>query len=137
MGALKAESKSSKLEAAQGRVLAWRQAKPKFGRMPKELWAEAVHLVEQFGLAAVARKLGLDYTALKQRVAASAVMASPVSLDTSFMEIPGARFTPGTVPAEVMVEVSKPSGARLTLRLPTVGVDVAGLIRTFCDCGGR
>jgi len=138
MGILNSEPASLKLEAARNRVLAWRRTRSFIGPMPAELWQEAVELVGQFGLAPVARVLDVDYGQLKKRASA----AVPPALDSEpkgprFVELGGGQFLNGPVASEVVVEVSNPTGARLTLRVPAQGVDLSGLVQAFCGYGGR
>ena len=140
MGALPTEPRSLKLEAAFQHLQAWRKTKPQYGRIPAHIWDEAVALVGQLGLAAVARALCLDYKQLKKHVAASGgtqVTVRPDPVVPGFVELPGGQFFGNGATSEVVVEVSNPAGARLTLRLPTPGVDIFGLVQAFCGCGGR
>ena len=152
MGILKSEPASLKLEAARNRVLAWRRTRSSIGPMPAELWKEAIELVGQFGLAPVARILGVDYAQLKKRASASAPPAPAADLkvpglsestggigdgERHFVELGGGQFFNGPAASEVVVEVSNPAGARLTLRVPAQGVDISGLVQAFCGYGGR
>ncbi len=138
MGILKSEPASLKLEAARNRVLAWRRTRSSIGPMPAELWEEAVELVGQFGLAPVARILGVDYAQLKKRASAPVSPATDVALKIpGFVELGGGQFFNGPAASEVVVEVSNPAGARLTLRVPAQGVDISGLVQAFCGYGGR
>ena len=140
METLRPETRPLPLEAALRRIQAWRRTKPQYGRIPAQIWEEAVALVAQFGLATVARTLGLDYKLLKKRVAATAPVPVPVTPDPvvpGFVELSGGRLFESGTPSEVVVEVSNPAGARLTLRLPAQSVDVSGLVQAFCGCGGR
>ena len=98
METLRPETRPLQLEAALRRIQAWRRTKPQYGRIPAQIWEEAVALVGQFGLATVARTLGLDYKLLKKRVAESAPAPVPVTPDPvvlGFVELPGGRLFEG------------------------------------------
>jgi hypothetical protein len=56
------------LEKVQHRFTAWRNAKRKGERIPKELWSSATELAREIGINRVANALHLDYTKLKHRV---------------------------------------------------------------------
>ena len=67
----------STLAETAAAVAHWRSTVPRRTRIPEELWLRAVELAGTDGVAKVARALRLDYTALKQRLTRTAVIAVP------------------------------------------------------------
>ena len=61
----------ARLEAGRRRFERWRRTRKGHSRIPEPLWTSAVKLAEAYGLCRTARTLGLDYNALKRRVAAA------------------------------------------------------------------
>ena len=111
----------------QRRLRSWRAQRRPGMPIPVELWAQAVSLAGEHGLRSIALGLPLDYGALKKRVDL-APSAAPRSL--TFVEIPSAE--PPEL-CEAVVEITRPDGARLLIRLPGRGpLDVAGLAASFC-----
>ena len=51
-----------RLEAARRGIKSWRAERLKLGPMPGELWAEAIALASEVGVARVARALEMDHT---------------------------------------------------------------------------
>ena len=133
-------------------IAAWRAERERFGPMPVELWREAVELAEEYDVGPTARGLKIDYGGLKQRVErareeqeraveemgrASAVVKTVAAEEgpVRFVELPGA---PLMAPAstETMVEVTRPDGAAMTVRLPSDGsLDVGVLVSSFLGLG--
>jgi hypothetical protein len=98
--------------------------------IPEELWSEAVSLAREFGLKTIAQGLPLDYGALKRHLAASSEEAP------AFIEIAPAQAHAAAEPLPAVVEITRPDGARMVMRLPGLApVDIAGLAASFC--GGR
>jgi len=115
----------------QRRLRAWRAQRRPGMPIPDELWAQAVSLAGEHGLRSIARDLPLDYGALKKRLDLAPSVPPP---SLAFIEIPAS--TPPE-PRDAVVEITRPDGARLLIRLPGRGpLDVAGLAASFCG-GGR
>lgn len=80
---------STTTESLRGQIAEWRTTRTHRGApMPAALWAAAIALARQHGLAATARALGVDYGTLKHRTAASG--AGPVPA-TTFVDLGMAR----------------------------------------------
>ena len=123
-------------EAAASRGLArlgedierWRRTRVKLSPMPAELWRRATALAQQLGIHPVQSALGLNYEALRSRVAGG-TSASEVP-PASFVEVSGADVLRGS--AGAVIEVTDVRGGRLTVRLPAGATcDVAGLVEAF------
>lgn len=115
----------------------WRATRRSGAPMPAELWEEATGLARKHGIYIIARGLRLDYGALKKRVddcptgdaAESVGRAAFVELDAAQL----LRATDGTGP---VVELARPDGARMVVRLPGgASLDVASLAAAFCGGG--
>ncbi len=66
----------------------WRRTRPRRSPIPAALWALAVEHARAVGVHATARRLRLDYYALKQRVEAAGGAGAPVaSTPPAFVEV--------------------------------------------------
>ena len=107
----------------------WRQSQSGYRRLPEALWTSASTLAAAHGVGYVARTLRLDYSKLKRQVheppAHSALVPAP-----AFVELPLPRSLPrGSTPCHI--ELSDPTGAKMTLDLPCDPAAVAGLAQAF------
>lgn len=113
-------------EARQG-LQRWRRRRNRPARIPEDLWAMAVDLAREHGVAPIARGLRLDYYSLKKRLqAVRAVDEAPVP---TFLEVVGA--TPAAS-ADCVVEVENASGTRMRIHLKGGRApELSTLVRTF------
>jgi hypothetical protein len=96
--------------------------------MPAALWAAAVALARQHGLYATARRLRIDYGALKKRLDVARVERVP---SPAFVELPAPRPT-GLGPC--VIDLDGRRGRHL--RIEVTGVTVADLVTlTRVACG--
>jgi hypothetical protein len=128
----------------------WRKTKVGRGRMPEEMWAQAVALGVEHGAYRVARSLRIGYDSLRKRMARNETgsaacgerrrNAKPNREMQGYVEFPadllamGERVGAGSNgrPHAVTVELSASDGSRLTVRLPEVGnADLLGLAQSF------
>lgn len=110
----------------------WRRTRPRCSPIPEPLWASAVERASESGVHATARRLRLNYYALKQRVeAAGRPRATPVRGAPAFVElVPTVRRAAGS--AECLIELADARGAtmRISLKSPEPP-DLAALSRAF------
>jgi len=125
----------ARVEAVRRRFKLWRRTRQGRARIPGRLWAAAVKLAVAYGLCRTARALGLDYNALKRRVASADPGGSP-GARVARQEMATAKITrpktPGQNPAmtfvelpplerpgspECVVELENPRGAKMQIRL--------------------
>jgi hypothetical protein len=124
-------------DGLRGRIEGWRQTSPKSRAMPEELWNEASAAAKKLGAGRVARALGLNYEALKQRVISSSAgrRGAPAQRQpqrTEFIELSGfPGLSQATAGDEAVVEVVAADGTRLTIRLKAVSLNVAALVNAF------
>ena len=124
------------IERVREQVEQWRKTRTGHTRMPEEIWTGLVPLAQEHGVYGIARRLGINYQALKKRVAAS-------SKTSRLARAPRARFVDvgpvlsiGPASCNNVVEVVGAGGNRLTVRLGNpAGLDVAALIREFWSRG--
>ena len=151
----------ARFAAARQRFERWRATRRGRGRIPERLWMSAVKLASAYGLCRTARTLGLDYNALKKRVASAGLNTSPAGprprrkIRTRGSPVAGdLRSTPRvskpchqdssttfielppldrSVAPECIVELEHPRGAKMRVRLAgSHGPEVvAALIRVF------
>jgi hypothetical protein len=131
----------AQLEQVRQDIHRWRQSRPKLGRMPDPLWAEAAALAKVLGVYRVARALGLNFVALRRRRSAlgsreegrfRAKESQPLEGQArGFIEVKGIPLVPPAVSDGAVVEVVAVDGARLTLRLREGVSDVAGLVNAL------
>jgi hypothetical protein len=107
----------------------WRQSRrtPR-GRIPQELWAQAVALTATLSVTRVAHQLGLTPHALKKRREALNSLAAPALPPhvPHFVEVAPAWRTPATE-----VEVQRPDGTRLRITYSDASSTLASLLQTF------
>lgn len=117
------------LAAVRRRFEHWRSTRRQPCRIPPPLWKAAVRCATKYGIHRVVCALGLDYNSLKRRVMATAGAAATPSHPPAFVEL----VPPGrNGPAECIVEVERPGGARLRIELRGSGIpDLAELARRF------
>ena len=105
----------------------WRRTRPRRSPIPISLWALAVEHARAVGVHATARRLRLDYYALKQRVEAAAAGASRASAGPAFVEVVPAGPTPAGV-SECVIDLADARGATMRIRLTGPAVpDLAAL----------
>jgi hypothetical protein len=114
--------------------------------MPAEIWDHAVVLARQFGVCKVARAVGLDYTALRKKVATAKEF--PGLVLPTFVELPGALFAeeapavhlqetvaaaqPGATGA--LIDLATPDGVRIRILLEAGrGMEAAGIVAAFME----
>jgi hypothetical protein len=97
--------------------------------MPEALWRAAARLAEKHGLNRVAAPLRLDYYNLKWWVEGRTRRASASVPKPTFVEV-----RPAAAPAGSILELEKPGGKKLTLRL-SAPLDVVALAEAFWRVG--
>jgi len=145
MRSRKTQAIPARLEPGRRRFERWRRTRQGHARIPEPLWTSAVKLAGAYGLCRTARALGLDYNALKRRVASARPGDSPggktagakavrqktaaQETATAFVElVPPQR---ACLP-ECIVELEHPRGAKMRIRLKGVEApDLAALSRSF------
>jgi hypothetical protein len=109
----------------------WRQSRRTLrGRIPQELWAQAVALTATLPVARVAHPLGLTPHALKRRREALNSPATPLSSPQAphFVEVAAAWRTPTTE-----VEVQRLDGTRLRITYSDAAPALVSLLQTFLE----
>ena len=118
------------LEKTRRHIARWRETRTHRGApMPAVLWAAAIALARQHGLAATARALPIDYGSLKKRLDAAGAERGPAPV---FVELPPAP-PPGLGPCVIDLEGRR--GRRL--RIEVTGVTVADLVTLTQVAWGR
>ena len=118
------------LEQTRRRIARWRETRLYRGAaMPAALWAAALALARQHGLATTARALRVDYGSLKKRLDAAGAGRVP---SPAFVELPAARPT-GLGPC--VIDLEAPRGRRM--RIEVTGVTVADLVTLTQVAWGR
>ena len=115
----------ARLEAGRRRFERWRRTRQGHSRIPEPLWTSAVKLAGAYGLCRTARALGLDYNALKRRVASADPHAWPGQKTAqqkpagqeaamAFVELvpPEGAYSP-----ECIVELEGPRGAKMRIHV--------------------
>ena len=140
MRSRKTQAIPARLEAGRRRFERWRRTRKGHSRIPDPLWTSAVKLAGACGLCRTARTLGLDYNALKRRVASAAPHDSPgqkTARQKTAGQEPATTFVELVPPApacspECIVELEDPRGAKMRIHLKGAEVpDLAALSRSF------
>ena len=109
----------------------WRQHRrtPR-GRIPPELWTQAVALTSTLSVTRVARQLGLTSHALKRHRDAWPGTSAPTALSKplQFVEVAPAWRLPTTE-----VEIQRPDGARLHIRYSDPSPALVPVLQTFLE----
>ena len=95
------------------RVEQWRRARPHRRAMPDDLWMAASVVAREYGVHSVARAVRLDYYSLKRRVEEN---TTSVADGPSFVEV-AVSPTMATAVGESVVEMERPDGARMLVRV--------------------
>ncbi len=122
----------------------------RFSSTPVEVWDTAVALSVKYGVGRIARTVGLDYGALRKRIAEltrKPTGKSDSEQSITFVEVP----TTGILRAEksvpeprpdptlesgLVIDISRPDGARMRVSLkPGVELDAAGIVAAFAGRG--
>ena len=98
--------------------------------MPAGIWAEAIVMARQRGLAPTARVLGIDYASLKRRLAADGASATDAGA-TTFIDLGAASL--GLGPCVISIDGRR--GRRL--RLEVSGLRVPDLLAVVQVAWGR
>lgn len=134
MGRPKTRLPDVRLEPLRQQIERWRRTRTKKrSPMPEPLWREAVGLALEHGVYAAAQALRVSYSSLRTRTEAAGMVSrkgrrrgrSP----TTFVELALTPPVVGAAPSGPVVEVTSPSGQRMTVRLCGGELDVAELIR--------
>ena len=111
------------VEAVRRKISHWRKTRPKTKAMPDGLWEAAVALTPEHGVCRVARDLGLNYAALKERARRRDAALVPVRKDeetaatTAFVEVSPAQLFGGDRIGATVV-LAAPDGATMTVEVP-------------------
>ena len=128
------------VEQVRRRWAEWRSTHAVRARLPEELWAAAVELVQRDGIDATARALDVDKPSLRKWAGRLHPAQSPRTRRRSqpkqranalpaFMELLASGSGTGT---SCLVEVESPRGAKLRLELKGMQAsELAELIRAF------
>ena len=120
------------VEAVRRRIEEWRSTRSKRTRMSEDLWDAAASVANQHGLWLVSRALRVNYAGLKRRVHAKATRSPKTQPPTSFVEVPASTLLGQAAPRSTVVEVCRPDGAKLTVRLEGHGaIDIPALTAAF------
>ncbi len=146
MGKQRNEPSQEDLDPLRARIRVWRSTRRSPNPMPREIWDHAVVLAREFGVCKIARAVGLDYTALRKKVAKSKEM--PGLVLPTFVELPWVPDEAPPVPllgnpvagqpggAGALIDISTPDGARIRIQLEAGrGMEAAGIVAAFL--GGR
>ena len=146
----------AEVDEVQARIERWRHQRKGLGPMPGNLWSEAAELAQRFGINAICRHMGLNYTASKShldpgqspRLQASKPTSKtvlkptpkptpkPVPKAPIFVEL-GADSAHGAAQAGPVLEVTSPSGVQIVLRLPAGNsADLGSLMTALLGCHG-
>ena len=123
-----APASTATLEAVKKRFKNWRGSRKHRGRIPDELWEAAAGLSEQYSVHCISRSLRLNYSALKDRIAARNINESKKN-STCFLELPPPQSSPVT---ECFVEMENSHGDKMRMHFAgEVSFDILALGQDF------
>ena len=106
----------------------WRRTRAKRGPIPAPLWTEMADLARLHGINPIARALRLDYYSLKRQVELTRRIQAPAG--PAFVEV---SVVPPVPSPECAVELERPDGARMSVRLSR-HEDLVALSESFWRC---
>lgn len=126
-------AEAAKLARLSEDVERWRRTRRKLSPMPAPLWDATVAVAQRLGINRVKTVLGLNYRALKVRVAAANQPGGFAGAPSArFVELSGAQVLAGAAATGSVIEVANVRGDRLTVRLAAgAALDVASLVTAF------
>lgn len=147
MGKQRNEPSPEDLDPLRERIRVWRTTRHRPKPMPPGIWDHAVVLAREFGVCKVARAVGLDYTALRKKVAKA--MELPGLVLPTFMDLgrlvaeeappltsTGNQAAAKSGAAGALIDISIPDGTRIRIHLEAGrGMEAAGIMTAFL--GGR
>lgn len=127
-----------RIEAARRGIEHWRETREKRSPMPEALWEAAVAAAREHGVWAASRALRVNYQSLRSRVESLADgKRGEGSATVGFIELDGAQVLGAPEREAATLELSRPDGARLTIRLEGRGaLDLLALAEAFWRSGG-
>ncbi len=133
MGRRSRSALPARVSQLRGRIERWRRERPERSPMPAELWGSAVSLARRHGVYPIARALGVDYGALKKRVARCPKGAEKSGKSSpEFIELAPGPWLGRADSAGMVVELWDAEGAKLVVRLADRdGLDVRDLAEAF------
>lgn len=149
MGKQRKEPSSEDLDPVREQIRAWRETRRLPGPMPSEIWDRAVVLAWVFGVCKVARAVGLDYSALRKKVAKA--MEKPGLVKPTFVELPGRMVTDEGLSEQwprdleirrtegtgALIDISTPDGSRIRIQLEAgCGMEAAGIVAALMGVRG-
>ncbi len=120
------------LKSVKQAIAHWRSSRQKVKPMPEELWQSAAEVARSSLVGKVAKELGLNYTALKNRVGQQQSKKSPaVVQETEFIELGVKELG---IAGSCEVEIEKTNGSKLKLKFtPGMGVNIGELWVKFLE----
>ncbi len=118
------------LKTVKQEIQHWRSTRQKARPMPEELWQSAAEVAKAGSLGCVAKELGLNYTALKNRVCRQQSSNLPEAVQQSeFIQL-------GVEQSGIMgsceVELETAGGSKLKIKFrPGMGINIGELWRDF------
>lgn len=149
MGKQRKEPSSEDLDPVREQIRAWRETRKLPGPMPGEIWDRAVVLARVFGVCKVARAVGLDYSALRKKVAKA--LEKPGLVKPTFVELPGRMVTDEGLSEQsprdleirraegtgALIDISTPDGSRIRIQLEAgCGMEAAGIVAALMGVRG-
>jgi len=121
-----------KLDGVRRTFETWRRTRPApRSPIPAALWALAVAHAREAGVHATARRLRLNYYALKQRVAAGGAGAPGARVPPAFVEVVMAGVPPAGG-SECVIDLADARGATMRIALKSATPpDLAALSQSF------
>lgn len=122
----------SKLAPVRRALETWRRTRKPRQPIPETLWMQMAALACAHGVSPVSQALGLDYYALKRRVAEISKVPAP-SVSSEFVEL---KFPASDGASACVAELEDGRGRKLILRwASSPGTQMLGLVQCFLNQG--
>ncbi len=134
----KVQDVPSEMARVARKIARWRDERTSHEPMPEHLWKQAVALAADYGVGPTARGIKVDFGGLRnqceRRLQGRLSAPGCPSEDEAvrFVELAAAPMAETTMATETSVELSRPDGAAMTVRLPAgAALDLGGLVTSF------
>lgn len=106
----------------------WRDSRQHRSRIPEELWEAAASLSGQYSIHYISKSLGVNHSALRDRVAACS-LSENTEIQTCFFELPPPQ---SPLPSECLVEMENIRGDKMRMHFTgEISLDLLTLGQDF------
>ncbi len=119
------------LDTVKQQFKTWRETRKHKCRIPDKLWEAATNLSDQYSIHHISKALGVNHTALKDRIAARKALENPAS-EACFLELSS---LPSPQISGCLIEMENNHGEKMRMHFAgKVSLDLLTLSQNFWRC---